>query len=290
MYRNLPTDFLRSLVVISDMDSFTKAGDMLGRSQSAISLQMKKLEQLVEQPLFIRQGHNFMLTSQAQLLVRYARQILALNDQVIHELNPQSHHGNLRLGIPSEFTTGLLPKVLGSFSRSNPQVTLEVHCDLSRNLKRAFADGQYDVVFTLKDHESPAMDVLQGDYHLVRSDELVWVSSQPFAFEPEQTVQLIVAGEGCIYRKHAIAWLDKMQMPWRVVYNITEISGIQAALEEGIGITVLAKSVVPKRLSIIPLGEEMPNLGSIGIELTINNDCKMPAAERLLSYIEQALL
>ena len=288
MYRNLQTDFLRSLVVIADMDSFTKAGDMLGRSQSAVSLQMKKLEQLVGQPLFNRQGHNFTLTPQAEVLVRYARQMLALNDQAIHELNPQGYHGNLRLGIPSEFTTGVLAKVLGSFSRSYPQVTLEVKCDLSKNLRKAFDDDRYDLVFTLNDPYT-TVNKLVGSYHFIRYDDLVWVGSQPFKFEKENPVKLIVAPENCIYRRHAITWLNRLNIPWQIVYTITEISGMEAAIKEGIGVTVLAKSAVSNGLYIQEVDDSFPSLGEIGMELTINKNCTMPAAERLLEYIQQAL-
>jgi len=284
MYKNLPTDFLRSLVVIADLDSFTKAGDMLGRSQSAISLQMKKLEELVGQRLFNRQGHNFTLTPHGETLASYARQILQLNDQAIHKLNPQGFKGTIRLGIPSEFTTGILPKVLGSFSRNHPQVTLEVHCDLSTNLNVDFSNDKYDVIFTL----TLLNKRVATEQHFIRNDELVWVGAKPFKLTPHEEVQLIMAPEGCLYRSQAIDYLDKMNIPWRIVYNITEISGIQAALQEDIGITVLAKSVVPDNLFILPSLET--NIGEVGIQLITKDERKMPVINRLVEYIEQALI
>ncbi len=284
MYKHLPTDFLRSLVVIHDTGNFTKAGETLGRSQSAISLQMKKLEEIAKQPLFNRQGHNFSLTPQGHVLVGYARQMLALNDQALDELNPQALSGNIRLGIPSEFATSILPKVLGEFSRNHPQVSLEVSCDLSRNLRKDFSQEKYDVIFTLRflDEEGDS----QND-GIIRVDELVWVSANRIALERGKEVQLILAPEGCLYRQQAIHWLTQAGIPWKIVYTIVEISGIQAALNEGIGITVLAKTAVPNNLTI--LSTSPPSLGRVGMQLTINPKRCNPAVERLVEYIEKAL-
>ena len=284
--KTLPVDFLRSLVVIDDTGNFTKAGERLGRSQSAVSLQIKKLEDICGHKLFLRQGHNFTLTPQGQILVNYGRQILALNDQALDELNPTALSGNIRFGIPSEFATSVLPKVLGEFSRRHPQVSLEVSCDLSRNLCRRFDHDEYDAVFTLSllDNNEPNTN----HHNIVRIDDLVWVSANPLALHNQQEVPLIVAPEGCLYRQQAIHWLNQTATPWRIVYTIVEISGIQAALEEGIGITVLAKTAVPDHLHILT-NTRQTDLGRVGMQLTIHPRYQNPAVERLVEYIKQAL-
>ncbi len=290
MYKHLPTDFLRSMVIIADMESFTKAGEVIGRSQSALSLQMKKLEQTVGQTLFERQGHNFTLSPQGEILVNYARQILALNDHVLNELNPQALRGNIRLGIPSEFATSVLPKVLGSFSRNNPQVSLEVQCDLSSNLRKDFASEGYDVIFTLTllDQDENSLQHEHAE-DFIRCDDLVWVGAKRFNLRQNKEVPLIVAPEGCLYRQQALASLEKMKIPWRIVYTIVDISGIQAALQEGIGVTVLAKTSVPENLYVMPVDPAFPPMAKVGMRLRTKPDLQMPAVDRLVHYIEQAL-
>lgn len=287
MVRNLPTDFLRSLVVIADMDSFTKAGDILGRSQSAISLQMKKLEEMTGQKLFVRQGHSFQLSSHGQVLVDYARRILELNDRALHALNPQGLSGSIRLGIPSEFATSVLPKVLGSFSRNHPQVSLEVECDLSKNLRQSIVKDRYDVIFTLT-----LLDKIQQidiEQKFIRLDELVWVGARRFNLRAGKEVALIVAPDGCLYRQQALAWLEAKGIPWRIVYTIVDISGIQAALQEGIGITVLAKTSVPEGLYIRSVGGDADAMADVGMKLTTRDKDPAPVVRRLVEYIEQAL-
>jgi len=146
--KNIPIEHLRSFMAIA----FTQAGEQLGRTQSAISLQIKKLESLLGQTVFYRQGHNFELTQAGQVLKQYAIQILQLNDRLLGEFNQQTIAGKVRLGIPSEFAIALLPKIVGSFSRQNPQITLEVTCDLSRNLVIGLKKQQYDLVLSLSDN------------------------------------------------------------------------------------------------------------------------------------------
>lgn len=287
--RNLPIDFLRSFVTIADLNSFTKAGDLLGRTQSALSLQIKKLEELVGQPLFDRQGHKFTLTKQGVSLAAYARQMLKLNDQALYDLNPHRYEGHLRLGIPSEFAGSILSKTLGSFSRHYPGVTLEVHCDLSKNLRPKFHNDKYDVVFMLNEYTPVANE--ENKTYVLGQDQLVWVGTHSIKQLPSmQEIPLIVAEEGCIYRKYAIAWLEERNIPWRIVYNINEISGMLAALEEDIGVTVLAKSVVPENLSVISVADETVSIGDVYIEFAIHPNYTQPAAERLLYYLKQALV
>ncbi|MGH1487769.1 MAG: LysR family transcriptional regulator, partial [Cellvibrionaceae bacterium] len=201
MNKNIPTEFLRSFVTIAELGSFTQAGDKLARSQSAISLQIKKLEELLGQQVFSRKGHNFELTHSGEILMRYATQILQLNDRVLGELDSKAIVGKVRLGIPSEFAISLLPKIVGNFSRQNPQITLEVICDLSRNLNNDLKQRKYDLILSILDDP----DQIEG--HYVKRDQLVWVSASEHFSHDTDSIPLIVAPEGCIYRNRAIKHL-----------------------------------------------------------------------------------
>lgn len=277
--KNIPIEYLRSFMVIAELGSFTLAGERLARTQSAISLQIKKLEQLLGQPVFYRQGHNFELTQSGRILKQYATQILQLNDRLLGELNQQSLAGKVRLGIPSEFAIALLPKIVGSFSRQNPQVTLEVTCDLSRNLVAGLKKQRYDLVLSLADEPNDLEQYL-------KRDKLVWVASPAFQYQNQSPLPLIVAPDGCIYRKRALNYLEQAGIPWQIIYTIMDLSGMQAVIEEGLGVTVLAETTVPSTLNTANLPANLPALGSIGISLLQDNTNTTEAAARLAEHIQ----
>ncbi len=280
--KNLPMDVLRSLVTIVELGGFTQAGEALGRSQAAISLQIRKLEQLVDAPLFERSAVKLKLTVAGEQLLDYARQILALNDRALRELQQPAIAGRVRLGIPSEFATTLLPRIVGRFAAENPNVTLEVNCDLSKNLLAGVGKGEYDLVLGL--HRKPS----EAGKNLIMTDELVWVSGREF--EPDQRdVALIAAPEGCIYRSSATSALDDKRINWKVIYTIPDLAGIRSALEEGLGITVLAKSTVPRNLVVSEKTTRLPGLGKIGISLIAASADAGAACQALQSHIKTAL-
>lgn len=293
MNKNIPIETLRSFVKIAQLGSFTQAGEQLARSQSAISLQIKKLEALIEQPVFYRKGHNFELTSSGIILMRYATQILQLNDNALSELSSKAIVGKIRFGIPSEFAVSLLPKIVARFARENPQITLEVMCDLSRHLNDDIKLKKYDLILSLLDEnypfDQPRPSHIGQHKHFSKNDRLVWVSSSRYVDDSDEPVRLIVAPEGCIYRKRGIQHLDASNIPWQIVYTIMDLSGVQAAIEAGLGITVLAESAVPKSLIIIPPPRESEELGTMGIALLSADGAMTEACQILTHFIRDHL-
>lgn len=283
MIKNISIEALRSFVTIAELGSFTQAGDKLARSQSAISLQIKKLEELLGQQVFHRKGHNFELTSAGEILMRYAVQILQLNDKALGELESKNIVGKVRLGIPSEFATSLLPKIVGSFARKNPQITLEVICDLSRNLNQDLKQKKYDLILSINEHPE------EKDNPDVKRDRLVWVAARSFSGNMTSPMPLIVAPQGCIYRKRAIQQLDQAGIPWRIIYTIMDLSGIKTAIEEDLGVTVIAESTIPDSLKIIPSPMKTEELGDIGITLLSAENEITEATAVLANYIRQSL-
>lgn len=281
--KNIPMDILRTFVTVAQMGGFTIAGELLGRSQPAISLQIKRLEAMLDQSLLVRNGQTLELTQSGQTLFDYAKQILNLNDEVLGQLDSAAISGKITLGIPSEFATTFLPKIVGRFIQAYPNVILEVNCDLSKNLLSTAGRSQNDVILAL--HDEPKSD----DKNQVKTDELVWVSSGEHDAHLRSVVPLIAAFEGCIYRKRAIGKLDQSGRPWRLVYTIPDLTGIQAAIEEGIGVTVLAKSTVPDNLKILKYSNRFPKLGNMGISLINTNKSKDPAAVKVLEFLKLSL-
>lgn len=277
--KNIAIEHLRAFMAIAEFGSFTQAGDHLGRTQSAISLQIKKLEEQLGQAVFARQGHNFELTQAGQTLRQYAIQMLQLNDRLLGEFNQQSVAGKVRLGIPSEFAIALLPKIVASFSRQYPQITLEVTCDLSTHLVQGLQKQQYDLVLSLSDNPPSHQDNL-------KLDKLVWVASPSFQYQSGAPLPLIVAPKGCIYRHRAMTALEEANRAWQIIYTIMDLSGMQSVIEEGLGVTVLAESTVPNSLHVMTMPFELAPLGNIGIGLLEGEGVKTEAVSRLAEHIK----
>lgn len=282
--KNLPMDLLRAFVAVVEFNSFTKAGDILGRSQPAISLQINRLEGMLDETLLVREGKNLILSNAGETIYEYAKQILSLNDLAVSECAKSTVMGKVRLGIPSEFATILLPKIVGRFAKAYPNVTLEVNCELSKTLLSRSGKAAHDLILALQNNP------LEESENLVKTDNLVWVSGPEYNHQKPPPVPLIVAPEGCIYRQRAIRTLNKIKQPWQIVYNIPDLTGIQYAIQESLGVTVLAKSTVPENLRIIPPSQRYPDLGTVGISLlNVRKSNKNKATDLLAEFLRTSL-
>ena len=277
-------DLLRAFVSVAQLNSFTKAGEILGRSQPAVSLQIQRLEELIDEPLLTRNGKSLDLTDAGESLYDYANQILALNDLAISQITKSTISGRIRLGIPSEFATALLPKIVSRFAKAYPSVTLEVNCDLSKKLLSKEGKANHELILALEDNPSKTAS------DLLKTDDLVWVASRDHNAQKVSIVPLIAAAEGCIYRHRAIKILDHHQQPWQIVYTIPDLTGIQHAIEEGLGVTVLARSTVPENLKILSPSARFPDLGEVGISLICSTkNRKNKAVELLIEFFRTSL-
>ena len=282
--KNLPMDLLRAFVSVAQLNSFTKAGEILGRSQPAVSLQIQRLEELIDEPLLTRNGKSLDLTDAGESLYDYANQILALNDLAISQITKSTISGRIRLGIPSEFATALLPKIVSRFAKAYPSVTLEVNCELSKKLLSTEGKANHELILALEDNPSKTAS------DLLKTDDLVWVASRDHNTQKVSIVPLIAAAEGCIYRHRAIKILDHHQQPWQIVYTIPDLTGIQHAIEEGLGVTVLARSTVPENLKILSPSARFPDLGEVGISLICSTkNRKNKAVELLIEFFRTSL-
>ena len=274
--KNLSMDLLRAFVSVAQFGSFTKAGELIGRSQPAVTLKIKRLEQLVDETLFTRTGKSLELSEAGESLYDYANQILALNDLAVSQFSKSAVAGKVRLGIPSEFATTLLPKIVSRFAKAYPNVTLEVNCELSKHLLTKAGKAKHDLILALGDESSDK----NSDF--IKNDDLVWVASNAKNPLKVEVMPLIVAAEGCIYRQRAIQRLDRSELPWQIVYTNPDLTGIQYAIQEGLGVTVLAKSTVPDNLQVIAQSRRFPDLGKVGINLICDTTKRGDQAIKLL--------
>lgn len=282
--KHLAIDTLRAFALVAESGGFTQTAVRLGRTQPAISQQIKKLEQQLGQRLFMREGGRAQLTPAGDELLAYARQILSLNDKAIAHFEAPAVSGRLRFGIPSEFAVSLLPKIINRFAKAYPNVLLEVFSDLSRNLVAQVHRSDYDLILALQDSPEPA----SADH--ITTDQLVWVGGPRSQSTPEETIALIAAPEGCIYRQRALRCLSKANKRWRIVYTNPDLTGIQAAIEADMGVTVLARSAVPANLLVIENAQWLPPLGSIGISLKRSRATSSQAEQLLAEFVKSGLL
>lgn len=279
--KQLSLDNLRTFVAVIDRGGYAKAGDLLGRSQPAISLQIKRLEQQLGKRLFKKVGQKHQANNDGVLLYQYAQKMLAFNDDIFRQFQPTGLRGRLRLGIPSEFATTLLPNIIGEFSKSYPEVALEVTSALSRSLLSEDGRREFDLVMALVDPEQ------QVDGELLLDDQLVWVGNKNQNLNSKE-LSLVLAPDGCVYRSRVITRLKQQTTQWRISYTNADLTGITAAIKQGMGISALAKSSVPAQLAIIK-HKSLPELGRIKIYL-FNQATRHPqASQKLSEFIKSKL-
>lgn len=281
MIRNLDIDLLRTFVVIVETRSLSRAAERLLRSQSTISVQLKRLEDVVGQRLLERSPHAVRLTSEGETLFAYALRILALNDELVSRVNEPQLAGHVRLGTPEDFATSYLPGVLAEFAKSYPLVSLEVRCDLTLNLAERHRKGEFDIVLVKREPSAKGAGVR------VWREPLVWVSAQGYALPSRGPLPLVVSPEPCVYRKRAVETLERARRPWRVSYTCASLAGQQAAVRAGLGVTVLPKDMAPQGLTMIETGG-LPDLPDTEIALLTAPALSRPA-ERLREHIIRSL-
>lgn len=275
----LPTELLRALVAVADTGGITRAADMLGRTQPAVSLQIKRLEDLVGRPLFDRTGRALVPTRDGETLTGYARRILLLHDEAVARLVRPEPSGAVRVGLPNDFAVTFLPAVLGRFAVESPAVSLEVGCALSHALLDALGDS-YDVVVAMTGGEAHAAAAR------LWQEALVWAAAPGWRPRDDEPVPLIAYPEGCTYRKRMTAALERAGLPWRIVYASASLSGLQAAVRAGLGVTALSERTVPAGLAAPDIG--LPQPADVTVGLYVGEDLS-DAAVRLVNFLLAAL-
>ncbi|HYE47954.1 MAG TPA: LysR substrate-binding domain-containing protein [Azospirillaceae bacterium] len=281
----LDMDLLRTFAMIVDCGSFTRAAERLGRTQSTISLQMKRLEDDLRHPVFDRTARGIHLTAAGEVLLTYARRILDLAGEARARLREPEMEGTVRLGTPEDFATVHLPEALASFSRANPRVRLDVRCDFTLNLLEGFARGEFDLVLVKREPQGP-----EGGVRVWR-EPLVWAGSPAF-FRPAPDagpLPLVLAPRPDVYRKRALEALEAAGLTWRIVYTSPSLAGIQAAVRAGLGITVLPREMVPDAFRVLGADAGLPRLEDTEIALYRAPGGLSRAAERLAEHLVRSV-
>lgn len=241
---NIDTITLKCFLAVAKTGSFTQAAESVGRTQSAISQQIAKLEFMLEKPLFVR-GKTFSLTYEGEIFLGYARKIFALHCEAIDRFKQPELEGEVRFGLPEDFASIFLSDILADFSRLHPLILLNIECDLTLNLFNRFKEKEFDLV--LVKMNSPE----DFPYGLdVWSEPLKWIGDSRL-IDPNKPLPMVLSPKPCVYRSAAIKALEDEARPWRLVFSSPSYSGVIAAVRAGMGITVTPHSLVPKDIDVI---------------------------------------
>lgn len=240
---DVDTSLLRTFVVLAETGSFSRTGARIGRSQSAVSGQIAKLEAMFGRVLFERDTRNVRITTEGERLLAPARGLIAAADAMLERFATTEVAGELRFGSPEDFASAYLPEILGVFAAAHPAVDLHVTCQLTLPLVEEFEAGGQDLIVVKQDPSRP----YTGARPLWR-ERLVWVGALPTAFDPARPVPLVLSPAPCVYRNRAVGALEAQGASWTVVFTSPSFAGCVAAVRAGLGFAVMPEAMVPAGL------------------------------------------
>jgi DNA-binding transcriptional LysR family regulator len=277
-YPSIDSELLRTFVAIADHGGFTRAAEVINRTQSAVSMQMKRLEEdVVQRPLFLRDGRQFSLTAEGQLLLSYARRILKLHAEVMNSMREPHMVGTVRIGTPDDYVMRFMQGILVRFAQSYPLVQVELHCEPSFQLLQ-----RQDLDLTIVTRE-PGTEIGQ----LLRQEHLVWAQARNSNLHELETLPLAMFNSQCFCRSWACNGLDALGRDYRIAYTSPSLSAIMAAVSAGLAITAQLQSLITPDLQIIGEAEGLPALPSASIVLLRNSNTQTQVTETLAEQIAE---
>ena len=292
-------DVLRTFVTGVDMGSFAKAADRLGRSTSAVSAQLKKLEDQLGMPVLRKEGRGMVTTSAGEALLGYARRLLELNDEAATAVRGAELAGSVRLGLQEDFGEHLLTEVLGRFARVHPKLRIEARVARNVALMEQMAGGRLDLVLAWDSGASAggaAVASLAPLAGMPQAPEIArmplrWIGAAnspaplPDAVEP---LPLVMMEAPCMMRSQAVAALDAAGIPWRIAFSSPSLGGVWAAVAAGLGVTVRTGLVLPRGVLALD-GAALPALPVVGLRLHRAEAQLSAPAQRLHDIVLEAL-
>ncbi|MBL4713831.1 MAG: LysR family transcriptional regulator [Alcanivorax sp.] len=276
----LDTETLRTFVAIAENGSFTRAAHQVFRTPSALSMQIKRLEETLGQSLFIREARRVSLTPEGEVLLGYGRRLLKLNEEAVGRFLAPSLEGSVRLGTPDDVGTRVLPQVLTRFARSHPAVQVNVNAGRSIDLLKRLDNGELDLALVTLGHSD--LSAKRGE--VVHTEPLVWAGRDGGVAVQRSPLPLSLANHGCAWREMALGALDKAEISYRVAYNSEHCAGQEAAMLADLAVAPFPASLVQPPLRVLGPESGLPALGDYQIAL-VRRDGSGPAAEALAEQV-----
>jgi DNA-binding transcriptional LysR family regulator len=279
----LEIDLLKTLVAIHRTGSFTRAAQSVFRTPSAVSMQMKRLEEIVGRPIFAKDGRNVVFTEAGDDLLGYARRILKLNDEALCRFRCTDTSGIVRLGTPDDYATRFLPTILARFAATHPNVQVDVDCRPSSELSARLGLGQLDIALVSSGLGCPVP--INGT--IVHREQLIWVGARWGEAAARRPLPVAVSGPTCTWRARALEALEQAGIPYRIAYSSQHYVGQVAAVLADLAVAPVPKSVIEGELVAVD-ERVLPVIGHYEIEMIRAPRAVGPAVAALAEHIVQS--
>lgn len=274
-------ELLRTFLAVTQSLSFTRAAESLGIRQPTVSQHIRRLEEQVGRPLFVRDTRRVALTSDGEAMAGFAREILAAQERAVGFFTGSHLQGRLRFGVTDDLALTPLPRILRDFRQLYPRIDLELTVLQNENLLRRIESGHLDVAFVKRSPDSSKS--LRGQ--LVRRDQLVWTGLDGTRLDPDQPVPLVVYQAPSLSRSVAVQALEKVGRGSRITCTVRGVNGVLAAVRAGLGIAVMARTLMPSDLVELPTALGLPKLPHLDLVLLTTKRAPAEPAKALTSAI-----
>ncbi|MFL4986573.1 MAG: LysR substrate-binding domain-containing protein [Xanthobacteraceae bacterium] len=278
----LDVDQLRTFIAIAETGSFTRAADIVHKTQSAVSMQMKRLEERLGRSIFARDGRGSKLTDDGERLLDYARRIVKLNVEVLTAFSDIELSGRVRLGVPDDYADRYLPEIMARFSRVYPAVELTVICEPTIELFQRIEANELDLAIVTDCESNRASESF-------RRERLLWVTSNRHSTHLEERLPLALGRPTCGWRRAAIECLESIGRPYRVLYTSANAGAVAAAVLSGLAVSVFPESGLRTGMRVLSPADGFPELPSCRVGLVRNPHERSPLAEALAEHIISSL-
>ncbi|AVF39661.1 LysR family transcriptional regulator [Pandoraea apista] len=279
---NLDMDALRTFLATQQLGSLNRAAERIGRSQSAVSQQMRKLEEQVGHPLFRRQGRGLVLTDAGDMILSYAYRILDLNDEAVLAVRGASIEGVVRFGLPGDFAETWLPAALGRFKKTHPVVRVEVAVERNGVLLERLDRGELDLALVMGNENRP-------DAEPLATLPMTWIgpADADAVVRPGQALDLALYHPPCFFRRAGIEALDGAHISWRLAYTTASLQSLWSGVAAGLGITLRTGAGIPSSLRRLGAQEGLPPLPSVKLCLHGRHQDMSPALAQLKQVVTE---
>ena len=278
----IDVDQLRTFIAIAESGSFTKAAEVVNKTQSAVSMQMKRLEERIERPIFARDGRASKLTEDGQRLLDYARRIVKLNIETLAAFSDAELSGRVRLGVPDDYADRYLPEIMARFSRAYPGVELTVVCEPSIDLLDRIDANELDLAIVTNCESKRASETF-------RSERLLWVTSGRHATHLEERLPLALGRPTCSWRRVAVERLEAVARTHRILFSSSSAGAVAAAVLAGLAVSVLAESGLRPGMRVLTAAEGFPELPACRIGVVRSAHEPSALANALAGHIVSSL-
>jgi len=279
----LEPELLQTFVAIAETGRFTEAAKRVGRTQSAVSMQVKRLEETIGRELFLRDGRTMKLSSDGELLLGYARRILRIHAEALAAFHPSELTGSVTIGAPDEYAVAFLPKILRSFSETHPQVLVNVVCEPTRSLMPKLDMNEIDIILFTEGGEVDRDDG-KNDPILLR-EPVVWAASEKHCVHQDDPVPLALFQPGCRFRQWAISALADAGRGYRINYTSVSFAGIETAVRAGLAVAAIPHSNVSCGLRILSERDGFPALPDYALAMRRARSATSCIHDRLEDHI-----